>query len=100
VSSVLVVEPDEARRRTVYRVPDVVDAPAVAVTPCVGNSQRPRVVTEEVSAKLATRFVLERNSGDVLDHQQAQGVRDGPFPGRGSRCEIARVLTSIRILRV
>src|SRR5829696_6568394 len=68
---------------------DVVDRPAVSVSPRIRNLQRSNIVPKERSTEFASCFVLEGDSGRVLQEEQTQGVGDRALPSRRSRCKLA-----------
>ena len=61
--AVFMVKPDEASGGTMYRMADVVDAPAIAVAPRVRDSHGPCVVAEKITAEFPTRLVLKGQPG-------------------------------------
>jgi hypothetical protein len=68
--------PDEARGCTVSWMPDVVDQPAVPITPLVRDSHGLAVIAPERPSKLAPGFPLRHDTSRVLQHEEAKRVRD------------------------
>jgi hypothetical protein len=97
VRAVLVIEPDESRRRAVNGMADVVHGPTVAIAPGVRYFHGSHVVLEERPAEFAPCFGLEGHARGVLHHQEPKGVGNCALPGGLGRREITRVLSLLGV---
>lgn|SRR5690242_13396720 len=71
------------------RMADVVDSPAIAIAPGIGNVHRPEIVAERCTTEFTARLVLECDASRVLKEQQAEGVGNRALESGRRRHEFA-----------